>query len=218
MTLLRFDSAQFAISIADPDQIQRAPLAMVPEAAFVGRSNAGKSSVINVLTRQKRLAFSSRTPGRTQLLNFFSIWEAGQKPDFAAPGAYLVDLPGYGFAKIDAETRVRWDDLIGSYLATRRFLRAIVIVMDARRPWTPHDVQLVNWLSAQPDAARLRVHVLLNKIDKLGRQEQVQMLAEATRRAALLPLPVTQQPFSAARGDGLEPLIQFLNDALASGA
>jgi GTP-binding protein len=215
MTRLHFESARFAISVADPDQIRRVALAMVPEAAFVGRSNAGKSSVINVLAHRRRLAFASRTPGRTQLLNFFSVWPRGAEPEVESPGAYLVDLPGYGFAKIDAQTRARWDDLIGSYLQTRRLLRAIVVVMDARHPWQPPDLQLVRWLAGQPGIERLRVHVLLNKIDKLTRSERPATLAAATRTAGPLPLPVTLQPFSATRGDGLDELQSFLDGELA---
>jgi GTP-binding protein len=216
MTRLQFDSARFAISIAEPAEIKRAPLKMVPEAAFVGRSNAGKSSVINLLTRRRRLAFSSRTPGRTQLLNFFPIWRRGEPPDTAEPGAYLVDLPGYGFAKINAETRVRWDDLIGTYLQTRRLLRAIVVVMDARHPFMPADDELLRWLGVQPDAGRLKIHVLLNKIDKLTRSEQAKTVASATRHATTLPAgaPLSVQPFSAERGDGLPEFAAFLDDAL----
>ena len=217
-TSLLFDSARFAISIADPDEIKRAPLAMVPEAAFVGRSNAGKSSVINALTRRRRLAFSSRTPGRTQLLNFFPIWPRGVQPERDPPGAYLVDLPGYGFARIAAETRVKWDDLIGTYLQTRRLLRAIVVVMDARHPFMAADDQLMRWLGVQPDIERLRIHVLLNKIDKLTRSELAKTVAAATKHATTLPAgaPLTLQPFSAERGDGLPELAAFLDRALES--
>ena len=217
MTRYRYESARFVTSVADAQQIRRAPLAMVPEAAFVGRSNSGKSSVINALTRRRRLAFSSRTPGRTQLLNFFSIWQAGADPDADAPRAYLVDLPGYGFAKIDAETRVQWDELIGTYLQTRRLLRAIVLVMDARHPFMPADETLMRWLAEQPGIERVRLHVLLNKIDKLTRSELASTLAAAHGRAGAMPLPVSLQPFSAARGDGLQPLEAFLDDALGEG-
>jgi GTP-binding protein len=218
MTALRFETARFATSVAEPDAIQRARLAMVPEAAFVGRSNSGKSSVINALTRRRRLAFSSRTPGRTQLLNFFSIWPAGSDPDKAPESAFLVDLPGYGFARIDDKTRARWDDLIGTYLQTRRLLRALVVVMDARHPWMAADETLFEWLAAQPDAARLQVRVLLNKCDKLTRAQLMATAAAADKRARASGLPMSVQMFSAVAGDGLEDLEAFLNEALAAGA
>lgn len=217
MTVLRFETARFAISVAEPEMVRRAALEMVPEAAFVGRSNSGKSSVINALTRRRRLAFSSRTPGRTQLLNFFSIWAAGADPLTAPASAFLVDLPGYGYARIDDRTRARWDQLIGSYLQTRRLLRALVVVMDARHPWMAADETLLRWLGEQPDAARLRIHVLLNKCDKLTRSELLATAAAAGQRARAAALPMSVQMFSAVSGDGLDDLETFLDGTLGGG-
>jgi GTP-binding protein len=203
--VLRFESARFVVSVAEPEQLNRAPLAMVPEIAFVGRSNAGKSTVINVLTAQRQLAHASKTPGRTQLLNFFELAarETGQAP---AVVAYLVDLPGYGFARVQEQTRGRWDRLVGGYLASRRLLAAVVLVMDARRPLTEADERLLAWIAARPDAGRLRVHLLLNKADQIGRAERALLLAQSEQRAESLPMPVSVQLFSAPKREGLDEL------------
>jgi len=203
MTL--FESARFTTSVASFSELNAAPLAMLPEVAFVGRSNAGKSSVINTLANRRQLAYASKTPGRTQLLNFFELSERsnGEPP---VPRAYAVDLPGYGFAKVDARQRQSWDELAGGYLATRRYLVGVVLVMDARRPLTPADEALLAWITQRPDSARLRVHLLLNKADQLNRAERTAALRLVEQRAATLPLHVTAQLFSARTRDGLELL------------
>jgi len=207
--VLRFESARFTISVADLAQLNRAPLAMVPEVAFVGRSNAGKSTVINVLTAQRQLAHASKTPGRTQLLNFFELSErdAAGEPQTRA---YLVDLPGYGFARVHEDTRSRWDELVGGYLAARRLLAGVVLVMDARRPLTSTDEQLLAWLAARADTDRLRVHLLLNKADQIGRGERARMLGQAEHRAESLPMPVSVQLFSGLKREGLDELREAL--------
>lgn len=203
--MLHFESAQFTVSVAELEQLNRAPLAMVPEVAFVGRSNAGKSTVINVLTAQRQLAHASKTPGRTQLLNFFELTR--RDPDaLRQVVGYLVDLPGYGFARVHEETRVRWDQLVGGYLAGRRLLAGVVLVMDARRPLTATDEGLLAWLAARADAERLRVHLLLNKADQLGRADRTRALAQAEHRAESLPMPVSVQLFSGLKREGLEEL------------
>src|SRR5690242_7030760 len=127
-----FARAAYTLSVHDPREL---PPEGPPEIAFAGRSNAGKSSAINALAGRRRLAFVSKTPGRTQLINFFSLG-----------GAYLVDLPGYGYAGVPADVRRHWDYLVGSYVAERRSLVAVVVVMDVRHPLTPLDVQLLGWL------------------------------------------------------------------------
>lgn len=188
---------------------------MVPEIAFVGRSNAGKSSVINVLTDHRRLAFASKTPGRTQLLNFFAM--PGAEPS-APPTAYLVDLPGYGFAKVDATTRARWDQLVGGYLQSRRMLAGVVLVMDARHPLKPADEELLGWLAARDTPEALRLHVLLNKSDQLtltGRRA-AQRTIEA--RAHELPLPTSVQLFSALERIGVDELRLALDEVLDQAA
>jgi GTP-binding protein len=205
LPVLRFESARFTVSVAEPEQLNRAALVMVPEIAFVGRSNAGKSTVINVLTAQRQLAHASKTPGRTQLLNFFELTErevaGGQRVV-----AYLVDLPGYGFARVHEPTRARWDRLVGGYLSTRRLLAAVVLVMDARRPLGAADEHLLAWLAEREDAERLRVHLLLNKADQIGRAERANVLAQAESRAESLPMPVSAQLFSALKREGLDEL------------
>lgn len=214
MTTHRFDSARFATSVADLAELNAAPLALVPEVAFVGRSNAGKSSTINALTRRRQLAFAARTPGRTQLLNFFALTShdgAGRE----STSGYLVDLPGYGFAKVGADTRARWDRLVGGYLHTRRMLRGVVLVMDARHPLKPADEELLGWLAARADAQTLRVHMLLNKADQLRRAQRGAALARVEQRAADLPMPVSVQLFSALRREGIEELNAAIDEMLA---
>jgi GTP-binding protein len=208
--MLRFESAQFTVSVAELAQLNREPLALVPEIAFVGRSNAGKSTVINVLTGQRQLAHASKTPGRTQLLNYFELTE---RDPTGVPKirAYLVDLPGYGFAKVHEDTRVRWDELVGGYLATRRMLAGVVLVMDARRPLATADEQLLAWLSSRDDAHRMRLHLLLNKSDQIGRSERARVLGQAEHRAEALPMLVSVQLFSGLKREGLDEL----RDALA---
>jgi GTP-binding protein len=211
--VLRFESARFTVSVAELEQLNRAPLAMVPEIAFVGRSNAGKSTVINVLTAQRQLAHSSKTPGRTQLLNFFEL--AARDPAGAQRVAgYLVDLPGYGFARVDEETRTRWDRLVGGYLSSRRLLAAVVLVMDARRPLTETDGHLLAWLAGREDAERLRVHLLLNKADQIGRAERARALAQAEHRAESLPMLVSVQLFSGLKREGVDELRLTLSQVI----
>ena len=210
---MRFESARFSISVAELGQLNGAPLAMVPEIAFVGRSNAGKSTVINALTGRRQLAHASKTPGRTQLLNFFALTERGDDSE-PKVRAYLVDLPGYGFAKVHEATRARWDRLVGGYLATRRLLAAVVLVTDARRPLAAADEQLLAWLAARVDSARLRVHILLNKADQIGRAERARVVAQIEHRADALPMLVSVQLFSALKREGLEELRQTLSHAV----
>ncbi len=128
------------------------------EVAFAGRSNAGKSSVINTLANQKRLAFTSKTPGRTQQLNYFGLGD----------DKYLVDLPGYGYAKVQKSERARWDLFLSAYLSTRAPLAGMVLIMDARHPLTELDVQMLDWFAVTEKP----VHVLLTKADKLTRNQQ----------------------------------------------
>lgn len=159
------------------------------EVAFAGRSNAGKSSAINVLARQTRLAFTSKTPGRTQLINFFALGDA----------RFLVDLPGYGFAKVPERERSHWDRLIGTYLLHRAALCGLVVLMDIRHPMTPLDVQLLDWFSPTGKP----VHVLLTKADKLSRQQQLQQLASV--RASLAGRAAASvQLFSSLKRSGLD--------------
>ncbi|HUL63119.1 MAG TPA: ribosome biogenesis GTP-binding protein YihA/YsxC [Burkholderiaceae bacterium] len=212
MTL--FESAQFSTSVASFSELNAAPLAMLPEVAFVGRSNAGKSSVINTLAKRRQLAYASKTPGRTQLLNFFQLSERASDGTTLAR-AYAVDLPGYGFAKVDASKRAEWDELAGGYLATRRYLVGVVLVMDARRPLVQADEVMLAWLSRRDHASRMRVHLLLNKADQLNRAERTAALRSVEQRIAVLPLSATAQLFSARTRDGIEQLRETLDRIIA---
>ena len=167
-----FSNISFLISAS---QLEGLPQDDLPEVAFVGRSNVGKSSALNVLANRRRLAFVSKTPGRTQLINFFSLGE----------GARLVDLPGYGYAKVPHGVRDEWGKLVAGYLETRRSLLGVVSLMDARRPLTPLDVQLLGWLVP----LRRRLLVLLTKADKLNRSEQNKALATAREGLEKLGVP-----------------------------
>ena len=153
-----FSQAQFLASSAGPADM---PPPGPPELAFVGRSNVGKSSAINALTGRKRLAFTSKTPGRTQTINFFEL----------GAGARLVDLPGYGYAKVPQAVRAGWRTLVGSYVRSRATLAGVVLVMDARHPLTELDLQLIEFLGD------VRLLALLSKADKLSRTEQATTLA-----------------------------------------
>jgi len=127
------------------------------EVAFVGRSNAGKSSAINTLANHTRLAFTSKTPGRTQHLNYFSLGD----------GNFLVDLPGYGYAKVPPDVQRHWEQLLGEYLQAREELAGLVIIMDARHPLTELDEAMLDWFAPTGKP----VHILLTKSDKLSRQQ-----------------------------------------------
>jgi len=201
----RFESAEFATSVAELGALGDAALALLPELAFVGRSNAGKSTAINLLTQRRRLAFSSKTPGRTQMLNFFAVQDDAPLAQRQAC-AYLVDLPGYGFAKTDAATRERWDGLVGGYLHERQSLRGVVLVMDARRPLLPADEELIAWICRREDLDAFRLHMLLSKADQIGTMECRSVLARAEQRAEELPLATSVQLFSALDRRGLDEL------------
>lgn len=155
MSLL--NTARFETTVAALHQLPSDPM---PEVAFVGRSNAGKSSAINVLCNRKRLAFASRTPGRTQALNLFTVGPQDQAV------ARLVDTPGYGYAAAPLETKRQWDQLAGQYLHRRAQLFGVVLLADIRRELTDLDRRLIAWVPAQVPMA-----VVLTKSDKLSRQQ-----------------------------------------------
>jgi len=154
-----FQQAVFLTTVA---HLRDLPQDSVREIAFAGRSNAGKSSAINSLAGRTRLAYVSKTPGRTQHLNYFTL----------ADGKYFVDLPGYGYAKAPEAIRSQWEGLIGPYLSKREQLAGLVVIMDIRRPLTDLDLRLIDWFrpTGRP------IHVLLSKADKLSRQEQTKTL------------------------------------------
>jgi len=207
----RFDTASFALSVPDLSDLDRALLATVPEVAFVGRSNAGKSTSINTLVNRTRLAYASKTPGRTQMLNFFSLSEGVEAPT----SGYLVDLPGYGFAKVDAATRMHWNELVGGYLAGRPQLRGVVLVMDSRRPLLAADEDLIALLCQRGDLAPVALHLLLSKADQIKTMERRAVLQRASERALSLPLRVTVQLFSARAREGIDQLREQVGRMLA---
>jgi GTP-binding protein len=166
-----------------------------PEVAFAGRSNAGKSSVLNRLTGSRRTAKVSKSPGRTQLLNFFEVEGGGR----------LVDLPGYGYAKAGRGAQSAWQRSVNDYLSHREALAAVVLVMDIRHPLQPFDLELLEW--AHPSA--LPLLILLNKADKLKRGTQAK--ARTLVKKAVADHPLTRvQVFSATTGQGLPELIKTL--------
>lgn len=165
-----------------------------PEIAFAGRSNVGKSSAINAITGRRRLAFISKTPGRTQTLNFFSLSDS----------ARLVDLPGYGYAKVSKSQRAGWEDLVGGYLAGRASLAGVVLIMDARLPATRNDRGMLAWLAPIARARGMSLLTLLSKADKLTRSEQARALASARRALVELGLDTDCRLLSSKTGQGVE--------------
>ena len=163
-------TARFLTTASKLDQL---PATELPEIAFVGRSNAGKSTAINMLAQQKRLAFASRTPGRTQHINLF---EVGPKD---APDALFADLPGYGYAAVERAAKLRWQEVMAEYLAVRRSLSGVVLMVDSRLGFTDLDRQLLEWVRARVATGEVKLLVLLTKCDKLNRSEAQASLAAA---------------------------------------
>ncbi len=187
---MRYQQTEFLLSASD---FSHFPPDTGAEVAFVGRSNAGKSSAINALTGRRTLARISKTPGRTQQINFFRIDEARR----------LVDLPGYGYAKVARAMRARWERLIERYLRQRRSLRGLVVVVDCRRGLTALDEMLLEWCQA----ANLPAHVLLTKADKLSRGAAGAVLAQVRRQLeGRKGGEFTVQLFSATKRQGVEDL------------
>jgi len=176
------------------------PPSLGPEIAFAGRSNAGKSSAINTLVDHNRLAFVSKTPGRTQQINFFSL----------PGGAFLVDLPGYGYAKVQRELRAHWEQLLSTYLQTRASLFGMVLIMDARHPLTPLDAQMLDWFASTGKP----VHVLLSKSDKLTRQEAQETLRAVQARLHEYAPNYTAQLFSSLKKQGMDEAEEIISSWL----
>jgi GTP-binding protein len=163
-------TARFLTTASRLDQL---PVSELPEIAFVGRSNAGKSTAINTLAQHRRLAFASKTPGRTQHINLF---ELGPKD---APDALFADLPGYGFAAVERAAKLRWQQVMADYLEIRRSLSGVVLMIDSRLGFTDLDRQLLGFLAQRVGTGEVKLLVLLTKADKLSRNE-----ADAALRAA----------------------------------
>lgn len=194
ITPLNYAKTKFVTSAPD---INHLPADTGIEIAFAGRSNAGKSSALNTLTNQKNLARTSKTPGRTQLINLFEV----------APNCRLVDLPGYGFAQVPEEVKRKWQKSLGEYLHKRESLKGLVILMDIRHPLKDLDQQMIDWAVQ----SELPVMLLLTKADKLAsgaQKKQLNMVKEA-----ILPFQgdITVATFSSLKRIGLEQLRQKLD-------
>ena len=196
-------------------RLEQLPQTEVPEIAFVGRSNAGKSTAINRLAQQKRLAFASRTPGRTQHINLFAV---GPKD---APDALFVDLPGYGYAAVERAAKLRWQEVMARYLAQRRSLSGVVLMVDSRLGFTDLDRQLLQLLAPRLSGGVVRLLVLLTKSDKLTRSAAARALQESQATlAAACPeqADVGISLFSALKVVGVEDAAMLLHAWARPGA
>ncbi|MDP2248996.1 MAG: ribosome biogenesis GTP-binding protein YihA/YsxC [Hydrogenophaga sp.] len=182
-------------------QLEHLPPLTVPEVAFVGRSNAGKSTCINTLTQQKRLAFASKTPGRTQSINLFSLGKQG------VTDAVLADLPGYGYAAVPREAKLRWQRVMGNYLLTRENLKGVVLLIDPRLGLTELDDILLEVIRPRVEAG-LKFLVLLTKSDKLNHAEAQKALSIARLQSG----GGEARLFSALKKKGLDEVAQMLWD------
>lgn len=194
-----FRSAHFVLSAAKPSQL---PADAGAEIAFAGRSNAGKSSALNAICDQTGLARTSKTPGRTQLLNVFALDDARR----------LIDLPGYGYAKVPEQIRENWRAAIDAYLRGRESLRGIVLIMDSRHPLKEFDRQLLQFCHD----IDLACHVLLTKADKLSRSEGLRVLAGVRKECAAQGWRATAQLFSVLAKTGLDEARSILVGLLAA--
>ena len=188
-----FQQCEFILGAAAPHQF---PQDQVPEIAFAGRSNVGKSSALNAITRQKKLARTSKQPGRTQQINFFKLGE----------NARLVDLPGYGFAQVPIKVKQQWQKTIHTYLAERSNLLILVLLMDIRHPLTDLDLQMLDWAFD----SELATQILLTKADKLKRGKvkatQLQVEQQIQLRYAKETNNMAVEPFSSLSGLGVDSL------------
>ena len=185
------------------------PATELPEVAFVGRSNAGKSTAINVLTQQKRLAFASKTPGRTQHINLF---ELGPK---LQADALFADLPGYGYAAVERNAKLRWQEVMAEYLAVRRSLTAIVVLVDSRLGFTEIDRKLLDFVAPRLANGAVKLLALLTKVDKLNRRDSAaalrsagEVLGEFTTEES----EVSLTPFSSLSRAGVDDAARVLYD------
>jgi len=201
MPRLNYHTTRFLTSAPT---LAQCPLDAGAEVAFAGRSNAGKSSAINALTQQKALARTSRTPGRTQLINFFTV--AGDT------GCRLVDLPGYGYAKVPEKIKQEWQHHLAEYLRARRSLKGVVLVMDVRHPLTEFDQMMLGWADEQD----MPVHILLTKADKLKPGAARGALQQVRHRLQEWEDLVSLQLFSALKRQGVDEAAARLDAWLRS--
>lgn len=194
MTTNRYNRTRFLLGVHNLEQL---PADKGKEVAFAGRSNVGKSSVINVICGNRRLARTSKTPGRTRQINFFEL----------EPGIRLVDLPGYGYARVPGTIKHHWATTLQDYFDTRRSLVGLILIMDIRHPLKPHDRQMLAWSGA----ADLPVHILLNKADKISRSAATKVLQTLREE---LEEPITATLFSVNKGQGTVETRQLLDNWL----
>lgn len=194
---------QKAVFLQSSSKLSQCPSSVKAEVAFAGRSNAGKSSAINTLTDNKKLARTSKTPGRTQLINYFSIDDKNS----------LVDLPGYGYAKVPISMKREWDKNLSEYLQNRDELRGLVLLMDIRHPLQEFDTMMLNWAME----AEMSVHILLTKADKLkrGAAKSTLLAVEKHLRESKVDDLVSVQLFSALKNDGVNILVNVLDGFFA---
>ena len=195
----RYQQAEF---LQSAPSLAKCPPEGGAEVAFAGRSNAGKSSAINSLTGNHKLARTSKTPGRTQLINYFSLGD----------DCFLVDLPGYGFAKVPLAMKKQWEQNLTQYLQERQSLRGLVLLMDIRHPMQEFDTLMLNWAIE----VEMPVHILLTKADKLkrGAAKNTLLAVERSLQEAKVDDLVTAQLFSALKHDGVKTLIKVLDQWL----
>lgn len=180
--------------------VAQCPPDNVLEAAFIGRSNAGKSSALNVLTGQRKLARTSKTPGRTQLLNFFQITD----------DKYLVDLPGFGYAKVPLKVKIRWQRQLEKYLQERQSLQGLILLMDIRHPFKDFDRMIIDWANK----SEMPLHILLTKSDKLKKGAARTVLLTVEKHLAHYGELVSAQLFSSLNKEGVDGLKEKLDSWL----
>lgn len=185
-----FRSAHF---IKSAEKLSQCPVDQGLEVAFAGRSNAGKSTALNTLTDQKKLARTSKTPGRTQLINCFGLNVEDRR---------LIDLPGYGFAKVPVAMKIKWQAHMQDYLMNRRSLAGVVLVMDIRHPLKEFDHMMLDWSKSN----KMQVHVILTKSDKLKRGPAKSTKLQVQKALKDLEVIGTVQTFSGLNGDGIDEL------------
>jgi GTP-binding protein len=183
---------QQATYLISAPKLELCPADSVAEVAFIGRSNAGKSSAINALTGQNKLARTSKTPGRTQLLNYFTL----------VPGRYLVDVPGFGYAKVSADMKQQWQKQLERYLEKRDPLRGLVLLMDIRHPFMDSDEMMIDWCVQ----SEISLHILLTKADKLSYGPAKSALQQVQKQLSVHGDQISVQLFSALKNQGVDEL------------
>lgn len=191
-----------AVFLKSAAKVSQLPPDLGFEVAFAGRSNAGKSSALNTLTCVRQLARVSRTPGRTQLINLFTLGDDNHR---------LVDLPGYGYAKVPQAMKLAWQENLAHYLEVRQSLKGLVLLMDIRHPLKELDQSMIDWAYAR----ELPVHILLTKADKLSRGQAQSVVLQVQKHCQYMSKFVSVQHFSSLKKQGLETLVEVLNRWLA---